>query len=720
MAGFEVSGINTNQVMAGMQKGLVAMAKAGEAPADTLQRVTDEIANMEDPVAATALAVELFGSKAGPEMASAIRSGQFDVEEYLDVIANGESTIAGTADATDDWREKLATLKNRVLVKLKPVAEAVFSAITTAAEKLSAWVEQNWPKIVAAFGWFSDHKDVVIAAAAGIGAVLVTLFGVWAAGAAAAAAATLLAIAPFVAVGVAIAAVAAGVVYAYQHFETFRTIVDGVARFLRDEVWPAIQAGFDLLVEGGKAVVAWFREHWDEIKAIVSAAFDGLVAFVTPIFQAVKDAAQSVVDWIRDHWARIKEIARAAWDGLGEIVGAAIDVVKAVIGTVVDFVKGIFDTVKLLIHGDWSAAWDKFKEVISTAWDNIGKVVKLYLEYVKTIISKAWPLIRLAAQIAWDNIRKLIAKAWDVIKLGIALALQNIRDRIATAWEGIQSVANEAWARIKDVMNTAWEGVKLLAQAAVDWLREHINTAWEAIKTRAQTMWTAIKTAIGNVWENIKTTIKGYYEDIKLGVSNAWESIKTTASNIWTDIKTAISDVWEGIKTTVSDAVGAVTGFVASIPGTLRAMVGDFLSAGASLGSAIIDGLGNGLSSTANFLSDIGSAVRGAVRTAWNSVVDRINSALEFTIHGPLGISFTVNPPNIPHMHSGGVVPGRSSDEMLAILQGGETVLTANQMRTLTSPGRTGRSVRDVHIHNHNLTMTPGDLAAAIAAAGLS
>jgi hypothetical protein len=89
------------------------------------------------------------------------------------------------------------------------------------------------------FEWLIDNKPVLIGVLAGIGAAVLAFaatalppliigFINWAAAAAAAAAATLVAAAPFIAIGLVIAAVVAGIIYAYQNFEIFRNTIQTV------------------------------------------------------------------------------------------------------------------------------------------------------------------------------------------------------------------------------------------------------------------------------------------------------------------------------------------------------------------------------------------------------------------------------------------------------------------------------------------------------------
>ncbi len=376
---FEREGVNTETVMGGLRIALGKMARAGEAPIDTFRRTVASIKAAGSAGEANTLALELFGARAGPDMAAAIREGRFEIDELVAQLQGAEGAITGTAAATDDWKEKLALLRNKALAKLGPLAAKVFDAVTrgiewaspylarfadwlgprltAAGEAVTSWFRRNWPTIQAAiatvagvvarvwqnqlrpalegigrglraaFEWVIDHKEVLIGIAAGIGAALVALFAVWAAGALSAAAATLAAAAPFIAIGAAIGALVAGVIYAYTHWDWFRTTVDAVAKFLTGTLWPVL-----------KTVFGWLR---DNVPKIISAVIDTatwlwrnvlspLASFLGAAFKIAFEAAKLQFDAIRT--------------AIGFVIDAAGWLWNNVLSPLVSFVKGAFST----------------------------------------------------------------------------------------------------------------------------------------------------------------------------------------------------------------------------------------------------------------------------------------------------------------------------------------------------------------------------------------
>jgi phage-related protein len=79
--------------------------------------------------------------------------------------------------------------------------------------------------------------------------------------------------------------------------------------------------------------------------------------------------------------------------------------------------------------------------------------------------------------------------------------------------------------------------------------------------------------------------------------------------------------------------------------------------------------------------SNIARVISAPYRAAFNLISDAWNSTigrLSWTVPGwvPFLGGKTISVPNLPHFHAGGRVPGGPGQEMMAVLQGGETVST--------------------------------------------
>jgi hypothetical protein len=264
--------------------------------------------------------------KLDPALAALVKEGASTNEVFGKLSQTFEGQAAAAADTTAGKLQiakvQFQEMQEEIGAKVIPILAALATFITT----------KVIPAIESVTKWLEEHQAVAIAAAAVIGGVFVAALVAWTAAAVAAGAATLAAAAPVIAITVAIAALAAGVIYAYTHWGWFKTAVDAVAKFLAEVLWPIIQRVAAFLVDV-------FAAHIH----VVTAAFEGMRSFINDkvvptvkwfadTFNAVKDAVvgaiKTIMTWIDKLLGPLDEMLGK----LGKVKDAAAAVGGAVAG----------------------------------------------------------------------------------------------------------------------------------------------------------------------------------------------------------------------------------------------------------------------------------------------------------------------------------------------------------------------------------------------------
>ena len=102
------------------------MAKAGITDAgEAFKVLTDQIKNAKTPTEGTRLAIELFGSRAGPDMAAAIREGRFELGNLTEALNTARGAIEKTDKATETFGERWGEVKNQVQIAIEPIGKAI-------------------------------------------------------------------------------------------------------------------------------------------------------------------------------------------------------------------------------------------------------------------------------------------------------------------------------------------------------------------------------------------------------------------------------------------------------------------------------------------------------------------------------------------------------------------------------------------------------------------
>lgn len=155
---FQAEGVELNKALPGLRIALVHMADEGVTnAAEAFQKLTEKVIAARTPLEAVAVASDIFGKKAGPDMAEAIRQGRFSIEELQKTIAESTDTIRGAAQDTDDFAEKWTLLKNKVETALVPLGGIIFDTLTAIVSTFvdkGDEIEKRWIKL-----WDDLSKD---------------------------------------------------------------------------------------------------------------------------------------------------------------------------------------------------------------------------------------------------------------------------------------------------------------------------------------------------------------------------------------------------------------------------------------------------------------------------------------------------------------------------------------------------------------------------------
>jgi len=135
LGSLDKAGLNSQQVMASLSKGLVTLAKDGEEPQAAFQRVTGEMQSFVDKgetAAALDLASQIFGTRGAAQFVGALQSGVVNLDDLQASVGATGDSILGVASETADFSEQWSIFKNRALTALEPVGTAIFNGLGSA------------------------------------------------------------------------------------------------------------------------------------------------------------------------------------------------------------------------------------------------------------------------------------------------------------------------------------------------------------------------------------------------------------------------------------------------------------------------------------------------------------------------------------------------------------------------------------------------------------
>lgn len=269
------------------------VAAGGESGRAALDKTLDALRAMQDPVARDAAAVGLFGTKA-EDLGDALFA--MDPES----AASGLGEVTGAAQKMSDTLNDNAatTLESYKRQALMGIANILVNQVIPAFQQIQAVVIEGGK-------WIGEHKELMLALAIGIAVVVVPALIAWAVSAGAAAISMITLAAPVIAAVALIAALAAGVIYAYEHWGWFHAAVDAVASFMENVLWPAL-----------KDIAGWITGTLIPVIADVIGWFVNAGQSVWNVATSVYGAIEWIIGFLVGVGSRIWGFGASMWDGL--------------------------------------------------------------------------------------------------------------------------------------------------------------------------------------------------------------------------------------------------------------------------------------------------------------------------------------------------------------------------------------------------------------------
>lgn len=359
LANLSKNGVDASSTMAGLKKALSNAAAEGTPMSEALAEIETSIKNAETPMEAITTATELFGSKAGAAIATAVREGNLSFEQLgtsmQDFEGNVNSTFENTLDAPDKFalavqgiKTDFAELTGSLMEEYGPQIEDLLNTIS----------EEVLPAIKEGVEWFIDNLPLIEAAVVALTTAIVAFNTValitkivkaWKefklAQEGATAAQWLLNAAmsanPIGIIVAAIAALVAAFIYLWNTSEDFRNFWLGL--------WENIKEIVNLAIEAIKAffapLVEFFLAIWEQIKQPVLLLIELIVLRFQVMVEAIRLIISKVAPIFLACWNKIKETFSGVKAFFVTVFQGAVDAVKLIINGLVGIVKSVINTI---------------------------------------------------------------------------------------------------------------------------------------------------------------------------------------------------------------------------------------------------------------------------------------------------------------------------------------------------------------------------------------
>ena len=495
-SGWEKAGVNTETAMSGMKKAISNWSAEGKDSREEFKKTLQTIGECPDIASATSQAIEVFGQKAGPDLADAIQTGKFSYEDFMTILDSSGGTLDATYGEMQDGTDKIAVSWQQIKLAASDLGDAIGTTlapiISSFAQKLSELGE-----------WFSglsdSQKDFIVKAgltAAAVGPVT-SAFG----GLATKVGNLINPEGGFVKLAAKFAGLSGDAV-------TFGSAMTGagskLAAFATGPVGIAIAAvaGIALVLKECWDNSEIFRNSVSQAGQTISSAFGQAAAILQPALQPLIDIGQQLAAQINPAFQALGDfLGTYVIPCLGQFAAFLITELASAIAGALQFITGLIDGFKwisdgittmvqlagALFSGDWGAAFmlaqkavTDFQAGFQAIWDGIVDFVNGIIPELGTTISDGFSSIfsgiseigKNVVEGLWQGIEG--SKDWlhekldqftgwmpDWMKnaLGIASPSKVIANEIGRyipegAWQGIQSAAPKLLSNINGLADS--------------------------------------------------------------------------------------------------------------------------------------------------------------------------------------------------------------------------------------------------------------------------
>lgn len=293
---WEKEGVNTELVIGSLRIAAGKFARENVPLQDGLRQTMAAIKGAATESEGLAIAMDVFGARAGPDMAAAIREGRFELDEAIATLQGTQGSLGDAAERTigfqESWDIAMAKMSDALIplgakmedlgVKLMPLLVASIEGVIAVVTPLIGWIVAG---VDALFG-LVDANDQVVGSFGEVAGSLGGVFG------------------------------------------------------------PALERAQELLNVVGAAVTqfvnqnlnfmnGWIAQNMPRVQQIVSNTLTAITGFWNTHGAAIVDAVQRYFGWIMDFWSLVfrtllnivqvfLQVLTGDWEGAGQTLQAIV------------------------------------------------------------------------------------------------------------------------------------------------------------------------------------------------------------------------------------------------------------------------------------------------------------------------------------------------------------------------------------------------------------
>lgn len=573
LAQFEKAGVNTETALTGLRKANAEWAKDGKDARQELAALIEEIQNTPDSTEAAGKAVGAFGTKAGAELADAIRSGRFEFDAFTETVAASGGTVEKTYEETQSGIDRI-----------RLAAQGLSVTFGEAAGKI---VDEFAPGIENIISLFTDILSGDEGAADSLGSAISDL-------------------------------ISKAVDYIVQALPTVFRIGNTLITTLTESLLQSAPQVLETLLQIAVQSVQGLAEFLprlatmiaDMLPDMIDALFDALPQIIDGIVQLVTKLAAALPGILKKLVSLIPKLIREIVDLLlaqtPVLVKAVIDVFNALMEALPDIVLALAETLPDILD----ALTDLIAGSAPVIIDAVIQVAMALLKAMPKIAEALYPAIPIILEALTTALIEMFPKMMDMIGRVIVMICDDLPQLLGQIWDSISGIF------------AAW------GDSLMDGLAQWLAGIWLYIEGVYQEAVSNTEAAL----EAVVDFITGVFEEAVQNVEDVFSAVGDFFTGIWNGFKDGAASAWDFITGTFDEAVRSVTEIFSSIADFFTG-IWDGLKDGAV---RAWDGIKNAFKNVGKFFTDIWDKIREKFATIGTKIAESIGSAFKTAINAVL------------------------------------------------------------------------------------
>lgn len=331
---------------------------------------------------------------------------------------------------------------------------------------------------------------------------------------------------------VAIAALVAGLVWAYNNIDGFRKIVD--------ESWAAIK----------KAFVA----GWDRLKKIFTdwnGTMNKVKGWFSNLGRSIMKGFEGAGSWL---WLEGRKVLKGLWEGitngwtdieewfidLGNTIGEffeeagdwLVEAGKAILGGLTDGIVGAWND-----SSDWLGdIYTGITDWFSGSWD------WLYGSGQELIAG-----LNAGGQSSWDEPSTWFKSLKDLISGAFTDPEKVLDDEGRAVVEGMDTGGKSAWQSVADWFSKRGDEIGKFFSDSWNWLKRHGSDIISGLWNGMTDMWNSVSTWLGSTWQRISVFFSDSWRWLKKHGGEIIDGLWTGMKDIWNDVSDWFSRMYKNV-----------------------------------------------------------------------------------------------------------------------------------------------------------------------------